>query len=141
MKRCAKCDKEYEDNYDACPHCAKADAPAKSSNAVTCLVLFLLMAVGFVGCMSCGSGDDTPQAPPVVSVSEVSAVFAEAGVSDYIKDIVTYDANVSVYTYLDGPDRMYAKGVAGAVLANFPEVQEVVVYDGDGKRIDKFVHP
>jgi Flp pilus assembly protein TadB len=23
MKRCAKCDQEYEDSYDACPHCAK----------------------------------------------------------------------------------------------------------------------
>ena len=23
MKRCAKCDREYADDYDACPYCAK----------------------------------------------------------------------------------------------------------------------
>lgn len=24
MKKCAKCDREYEDSYDACPHCSAA---------------------------------------------------------------------------------------------------------------------
>jgi hypothetical protein len=29
MKRCARCDREYEANYDACPHCAR-DATAQA---------------------------------------------------------------------------------------------------------------
>jgi len=38
MKRCAKCDRQYDDAYDACPHCAK-EAPSRRTSTVF-LVLF-----------------------------------------------------------------------------------------------------
>ena len=35
MKRCAKCDAEYEDAYDSCRVCAKGDQIANAGKAIS----------------------------------------------------------------------------------------------------------
>lgn len=49
MKRCAKCDHDYDDAYDACPRCAK-DAPSRRVYTAFLVMLglgVLILLLGF----------------------------------------------------------------------------------------------
>jgi hypothetical protein len=58
MKRCAKCDSEYDDAYDACPNCARIAAPAPTAPKRPVWpwivgAIVILAVIGVVGMGSC----------------------------------------------------------------------------------------
>jgi len=82
MKKCAKCGKEYDEEYDACPHCVTAK---KNRAAIMALVVFALFAAVFVAprfLLSAGGGITLSQFSRVqtgMSVQEVQSVMGDAG--------------------------------------------------------------
>ena len=47
MPRCAKCDREYSSDYDACPHCAGKGGTADRLQSCGCIFV-ILVALPFV---------------------------------------------------------------------------------------------
>jgi hypothetical protein len=84
MKKCATCGKEYDEEYDGCPHCVTAK---KNRAAIMALVVFALVAVVFVAprlLLGAGSGggitlSQFSRVQTGMTVQEVQSVMGDAG--------------------------------------------------------------
>lgn len=139
MKRCAMCNKEYADDYDGCPHCAKKKQPAKAGGAFGAIVLLLLCGILY-SCSSSGSSVKDNAA----LASQVESKLGEAGYSSMIHN-ATADSDNKVIVTLNvakedlGSDvqaRDSARMIAGTVFSRLPNVKQVSVFDGNNKMID-----
>lgn len=147
MKRCAVCGREYEANYDGCPHCAKAKAPTSAKDtAIGCIVVLVFIAI-LGGLMSMCSAKSEPspsstEAPNLAAV--VRDALADQEINSYIHDVTaTGDGSVIITLNVAKEDLGTdvqagdaAQGIAGFVFSNVAGVSEVSVFDGNNKLVD-----
>jgi len=76
--------------------------------------------------------------PAVVAASTIQAGFASQSVQGSIKRVAVVGDTVLVYTFLSGDSRQYGPTLGNYVLMTWPAVNKVIVYDGDGAKIDSY---
>jgi len=153
MNRCAVCDRTYEAEYDACPHCAREVPPAaeptrsKLHVLAACLGIVLIIALLGTGIATCSSlGSCSPFGVRDDSALAQKARQAAEGSGFQIVVIsANTDGNVEVHLKItkeelgnDTQARDAAHNLAGTIFSQAPEATTVYVFDGNASLMGMF---
>jgi len=153
MNRCAVCDRTYESEYDACPHCAREVPPAaeptrsKLHVLAACLGIVLAIALLGTGIAMCSSGsscspfspkDDSALAQKVRQATDGSGLQSVAITANSDGKVVV-DLKITKEELGNNTQaRDAAQDLAGTIFSQAPEATTVYVFDGTGVLMGMF---
>ena len=153
MNRCAVCDRTYEAEDDACPHCAREVPPAaeptrsKLHVLAACLGIVLIIALLGAGIAMCSSSDSCSPFGPKDDPALAQKVRQTVNGSGFQIVAITANSDGKVVVDLkttreelgsNTQARDAAQDLAGTIFSQAPEATTVYVFDGTGVLMGMF---